>query len=86
MFGFWQSKNGNFLATNQNSLGFLVFGFVLGFCQTPLPKKVHIFQVFSFSMKTPKLLLKLDISHRKFLIFKKKKKKDIFGRKNVLNE
>lgn len=35
MFGFWQSKTGNFLATNQNNLGFLGFGFVLGFRQTP---------------------------------------------------
>lgn len=33
----------------------------------PLPKTAH-FSSFSYSVKAPKLLLKLDISHRKFLI------------------
>lgn len=82
MFGFWQSKTGNFLATNQNNLGFLVFGF--GILPNSLAfhcQKLHIFQVFLTQWKPQNCCWNWTFPTENFWYYKEKK--DIFGRKKM---
>ena len=75
MFGFWQSKTGNFLATNQNNLGFLVFGF--GILPNSLAfhcQKLHIFQVFLTQWKPQNCCWNWTFPTENFWYYKEKKK------------
>lgn len=75
MFGFWQSKTGNFLATNQNYLGFLVlfwdFAKLLSF---PLPKNCTFFKLFLSQWK-PQNCWNWTFTTENFWYYKKKEKK-----------
>lgn len=76
MFGFWQSKTGNFLATNQNYLGFSVlfwdFAKLLSF---PLPKNCTFFKHFLSQWKPQNCCWNWTFPTENFWYYKKKKKK-----------